>query len=411
MRIARWSQGYSYFNRFNMPKTGTRLRRAMQIAALALACCLAAPALFAATGTNTTPPQVIAYVFPQDQLLKPQQIDVNKLTRINYAFANIKHGRIALGFPTDPANFATLNALKRENPNLKVLISVGGWKWSGHFSDMALTPASRARFIDSVVAFIEEYHLDGLDIDWEYPGQPGAGNRHRAQDKQDYTALLKELRHRFDQLQKKLGRPLYLSIAAEGSPDFLAHTQMNQVQKYVNTINLMAYDYYEPGSDSTTGNNAPLFTDPADPKHVSDNVAVRAYEAAGVPASKIVLGVPFYGHAWKDVPDINHGLFQHGKPDPAAFTTYGYITANMLPTDKSATGYVRYWDAASKVPYLYNADKRIFVSYDDPESIRFKCDYVKDHHLAGVMFWEYSADPSGALLNAIDASLLKPPQP
>lgn len=386
-----------------------RFFRTAGFVVLVLVCCALTPTLFAASGTSATqPPQVIAYVFPQEHILKPSDIDARKLTRINYAFADIKDGRIAEGSGTDAANFATLNALKRENPALKVLISVGGWKGSGGFSNMALTPESRARFIDSVVAFLEKYDLDGLDVDWEYPGLPGAGNRYRPEDKQNYTALLRELRHRFDQVQKKIGRPLYLSIAAGDSTDFLEHTEMNQVQKYVDTVNLMTYDYYVPGSNSMTGNNAPLFTDPADPNHGSADASVRAFEAAGVPASKIVLGVPFYGHAWKDVAETDHGLFQHGKADSDAFTSYGNITSTMLSPAGQAAGYVRYWDAAAEVPYLYNAKERVFVSYDDPESIRLKCDYVKEHHLGGVMFWEYEGDPSGTLLDTIDASLPGP---
>lgn len=395
-----------FSNRSHRSRYSLGLHLAACVAASVLACCLLIPAAFAALKPNAAPPrQIIAYVFPQERLLKPGDINAHKLTRINYAFANIKDGRMVEGFPNDAANFATLNALKRVNPKLKVLVSVGGWKWSGHFSDMALTPESRAVFINSVVAFLEKYHLDGLDVDWEYPGLPGAGNRYRAEDKQNYTALLRGLRHKFNRVQKKIGRPLILSIAAGDSADFLEHTQMDQVQKYVDTVNLMAYDYYIPGSGSITGNNAPLYNDPADPNHSSADSSVRAFEAAGVPASKIVLGVPFYGHVWNDVPDTDHGLFQRGKPGNDASLNYGNIAATMLSPNGQAAGYVRYWDAASKVPYLYNANEHVFVSYDDPESMRMKCDYVKDHHLGGIMFWEYSGDPTGALLDAIDASL------
>lgn len=359
----------------------------------------------AATENNPSP-VVIAYVFPQNHVLQPGEIAAQKLTRINYAFANIKDGHIVEGFPTDPANFAALNALKKENPSLTVLVSVGGWLWSGNFSDAVLTQQSRKVFIDSVVAFIEKYDLDGLDIDWEYPGQVGAGNRFRPEDKQNYTAVLKELRERFNHEQSKLHRRLYLSIATGSYPNFLAHTQMGKAQKYVDTVNLMAYDYYEPDDSSITGMNAPLFTDPADPKHVSADHSVQLYEQAGVPASKIVLGVPFYGHAWGQVADPHHGLFQPGKPIPNVQTNYGYIVANMLNATKPDQGYVRYWDAAASVPFLYNASAHVFISYDDPQSMALKCGYVLKHHLAGVMFWSYEGDPTGALLDSIDASLL-----
>lgn len=361
--------------------------------------------LFAAR-RSTQPSAVIGYVFPQNHLLQPGEVAVQKLTRINYAFANIKDGRIVEGLPTDAANFATLNAQRKQNPSLTILVSVGGWLWSGNFSDAVLTEQSRKVFIDSVVAFIERYNLDGLDIDWEYPGQIGAGNRFRSEDKQNYTAVLRELRQRFDQEQKKLHRRLYLTIAAGSNQDWLDHTDMSAVARYVDDVDVMAYDYYEPGDEPTTGHNAPLFLNPSDPKQVSADRSVRAFEQAGVPARKIVLGVPFYGHEWGQVPPQNHGLFQPGKPVPGAFATYSNIADNMLNATGPDQGFVRYWDAASQVPYVYNANSHIFISYDDPQSMALKCRYVLRHHLAGIMFWDYQSDTTGALLNTVDASLL-----
>jgi chitinase len=146
--------------------------------------------------------EIIAYVFVKDRVLQPGEIAPTKLTRVNYAFANLQNGRIVEGFAHDAENFAALNALKQANPDLKVLVSVGGWTWSGNFSDMALTKQSRKAFIDSAVHFIERYHLDGLDIDWEYPGMIGDNNRFRSEDKQNYTSLLKELRKRFDREER-----------------------------------------------------------------------------------------------------------------------------------------------------------------------------------------------------------------
>src|SRR5271165_1727288 len=345
-------------------------------------------------------PVVTAYVFTDGAALAPGQVDARKLTRVNYAFANIEQGRIVEGFAADAGNLAALNALKRDNPQLTVLVSVGGWLWSGGFSDMALTKESRAIFIDSVASFVTRYNLDGLDIDWEYPGMPGSTQRFRPEDKQNYTLLVKELRAQFDSMEKKAHLRLYITLATGGESGFLEHTEMGEVQKYVDTVNLMAYDYYEPGAGKITGNHAPLFTDPADPKAISADRSVREYEKAGVPAEKIVLGVPFYGHVWGKVPPLNNGLFQPGEPVPHAYSNYKAVVNTML-----GHGFSRYWDASASVPYLYNAKKQIFVSYEDPESLALKCKYVRDHHLAGMMFWDYSGDPSGALLSAIDAGL------
>jgi chitinase len=367
----------------------------------ALACLLAFACLYSSpifcAGASAPQPVIVAYVFPQDNPLREGEIAGRKLTRINYAFANIKNGRIVNGFGHDDENLAKLVALKQENPSLTVLVSVGGWLWSGAFSDMALTRQSRNIFIASVVDFVRSHQLDGLDIDWEYPGMPGATPHFRPEDKQTYTLLLKELRARFNQLEKELHRPLFVTIATGASQEFLDHTEMDKVQKYVDTINLMAYDYYEPGSGPITGHHAPLFANPADPEKASAANSVEEYEKAGVPAEKIVLGVPFYGHVWGQVPGTNHGLFQPGKEVPHSYAQYGAGPDAMLKN-----GFIRYWDPIAEAPYLYNAEKQIFMSYEDPESLALKCKYVLAHQLKGIMFWDYESDSSGALLDAVN---------
>jgi chitinase len=343
----------------------------------------------------------------RDNVLQPGQIDAQRLTRINYAFSNIANGRMVTGFAHDAENFSFLESLKKENPSLTVLVSVGGWLWSTNFSDMAVSSQSRAVFIQSVMEFLAQYKLDGLDIDWEYPGLPGAGHPFRPEDKENFTLLLKELRARFTAETAKSHTQLYLTFAAGANLDFLEHTDVAKAQQYVDTVNLMCYDYYEQGSDPITGHHAPLFTDPADPKQISAAKSVEAFEKAGVPAGKIILGMPFYGRAWGQVPDVNHGLFQPGKAANVN-ARYEAIAQTML-NQASDQGYVRYWDEKASVPYLYNAQQKIFVSYEDPQSIAAKCRFVLAQKLGGVMFWEYSNDPSGTLLRAIDDGLRSQP--
>ena len=360
-------------------------------------------ALSVITAGAARPPSgdsIVGYVFPQDAALQSGQIDPNSMTRINYAFANIVDGRMVTGFASDAKNFSYLIGLKRDNPSLTVLVSVGGWLWSTNFSDISLTRKSREVFIRSVMGFLTKYELDGLDIDWEYPGMVGAGHIFRPEDKQNFTLLLKELREQFTRFSAKNRRRLYLTIAAGASDAFIAHTEMAKVARYVDTVNLMSYDYYEPDSDALTGHHAPLFTNGADPKKISADSSVKAFEAAGVSAAKIILGVPFYGHMWAEVADTNHGLFQDGKPVPKGYAPYSLITQTMLDQ-----GFTRYWDLAASVPYLYSSEKHIFVSYEDVESLSIKARYVRAHGLGGVMFWDYEGDPSGSLLRAIQESL------
>ena len=191
---------------------------------------------------------VTGYVFPQDAVLQPGQIDAHALDRINYAFANIEDGRMVAGFAHDTENLALLTALKQQNPSLTVLISVGGWLWSTHFSDVALTEQSRQVFIQSAMDFINLHGLDGLDVDWEYPGMAGSSHAFRSEDKQNFTLLLKEIRVRFDKESARTHKRLYLTIAAGADSDYLYHTEMAKAQRYVDTVNLMTYDYYEAGS-------------------------------------------------------------------------------------------------------------------------------------------------------------------
>jgi chitinase len=366
---------------------------------LTVALTILMPVLGWAAAAAPSQPIVAGYIFTQAKVLPPNAVDAQSMTRINYAFANIADGRMVLGAPADAANFAQLTALRQQNPSLTVLVSVGGWLWSTNFSDISLTHKSREIFIQSAIEFLAHYDLDGLDIDWEYPGMKGAGHSFRSEDKQNFTFLVGELRKKFNQQEKKIGKKLYLTIAAGASDDFLTHTEMNKVQKYLDTVNLMAYDYIEPG-EGVTGHHAPLYANPNDARHYSSDASVKAFEEAGVPAGKLLLGVPFYGHVWGEVPDKDHGLFQPGKAVPKGYTPFG-----MIPNTMIGQGYERYWDSAASAPYLYNAEKQLFVSYDDAESIAAKCRYIIEHKLAGIMFWEYSGDPDGTLLKVVNQSL------
>ena len=372
------------------------------LTALVLAMIASSPVAAQTTALSPSPVlQVIAYVFPnqpEGRLLTATDVDPSKLTRINYAFALLENGKVVEGNPNDAANLKTLTALKRSQPSLEVLISIGGWLGSGGFSDAALTPESRSRFVSSALEFLTRYDLDGIDIDWEYPGQSGAGNRFRPEDGANFTLLLASLRKALDEHSRHIHRPLRLTIAAAASSQFLSSADMAGSARLLDQINLMAYDYYEPGDGTRatrTGNHAPLFADPSDPQHASGADAVRSFEAVGVPASKLVLGVPFYGHAWADVPPIGHGLFQTGVAAPDLQTSYPDVQTLLTK------GFTRYWDDASQVPFAYSDTSHQFLSYEDPASLRAKASFVRDQHLGGMMFWQYFSDPSGALLNAL----------
>lgn len=375
------------------------MKKSLLTCALAGLCVLGAAAPARAQAPTK---QVVGYIMARGQVLDGATIAAGKMTRINYAFLRPQNG-VVVASPNDAANFAVLTSLKRRNPALQVLVSVGGGSGSADFSDLALTPASRTKFIDSVVAVIEKYQLDGVDVDWEYPGYGHGGVHARPVDTQDYTLLLKGLRLRFNQLQPKLGRHLVITSATGATTIWLAHTHMRQASRWLDSVNMMCYDWYN-ALATTTGHDSPLYTNPADPKAISIDHSVKMYLAAGVPAAKLVIGVPFYGRLWTGVAaGQTHGLWQPvtTRTSPPNTTLDFWQIAALL----DAPGYTRYWDPVAMTPYLYNAATQTLVTYNDAEAERARAQYVDEHHLGGLMFWQYTGDPQNVLLDAIDQGL------
>jgi chitinase len=362
------------------------------------------PASAAADGQTTVSdgakPAIIAYVFPRNELIVPSEIAADKLTHINYAFADVKEGRIVEGFGRDAENLKLLTGLRRQHPHLRILISVGGWTWSGNFSDAALTVENRHRFTQSAIEFVRRHDIDGVDIDWEYPGLRGNNNLHRPEDRENFTAMMQELRQALDAEGRARDRRYLLTFAAGAFPDFIAKTEMDKVQTVVDFVNLMTYDFRT--SDPIAGHHANLYLHPADEKKRSVDSAVRKFLAAGVPAAKVVVGVPFYGRAWADIKGDGTGPYQPGsRPTERIETNYGPMSTTLI--DRG--GFVRMWDGQAQAPYLWNKDTRTFISYDDPESLRLKSAYIREKGLGGAMFWEYYADKTGVLLETLFTTL------
>lgn len=327
----------------------------------------------------------------------PDKIDAAKLTHINYAFANIGSDlKITLGYPdVDPSNIAKLNALKQINPDLKTIISVGGWDWSARFSDAALTDASRSAFADSCVAFIVKYGFDGLDIDWEYPVAGGlATNVRRPEDKTNFTLLMQKLREKLDARGTIDNKHYILSFAGAEGSWYTNNIEPAKLKDYADYVNVMTYDIHG-NWDRYTDFNAPLYnnSDVSPQDKASVDSGITAWINSSFPADKIVMGVPFYGYIYKAVTNQNHGLYQ--LYSGGSSISYVNIAANYL----NASGYVRYFHSESMVPWLFNGST--FISYDDEQSIGFKAQYIKSRGLGGAMIWELSQDPNRVLLNAL----------
>lgn len=348
------------------------------------------------------------------------QIAGQKLTHINYAFANIANGKCVLGdsyADTDKAfagdtwdqgalrgNFNQLAKLKAANPGLKTMISIGGWTWSQNFPSAAASDQSRKEFVSSCVSFMKQYKFDGIDIDWEYPVGGGLYGG-TASDSQNYTALLREFRTALDsQGSTDGGRHYDLSIAAPAGPSIIPNIEVSKIASSLDWMNLMSYDYHG-GWDPITGHNAPMTVgakDTAQGFSITDTV--NSYLTGGFPAAKLVLGVPFYGRGWENVNSEDAGLYQSGTNASVGTWEKGVfdytdIRANYLPT------MTRYWDAQAQVPYLYDAVRKLWISYDDPQSMKVKADFIKAKGLGGAMAWELSGDRDQELLDTLVANL------
>jgi chitinase len=327
----------------------------------------------------------------------PDRIDPSRLTHINYAFANIGSDlKITMGYPDiDPKNFTLLQALKQNNPNLKTLISIGGWTWSGKFSDAALTDASRTLFADSCVAFIKQYGFDGVDIDWEYPVGGGLStNVKRPEDKHNFTLLLQKIREKLDAQGAVDNKHYLLTIAGGAGSSYANNVEMSAIPQYLDYALIMTYDLHGTW-DTYTDLHAPLYDNSdASPQYkASVDSSINAWKTAGYPMDKLVMGIPFYGYLFSSVADVNHGLYQ--TYSGANSISYAKIASSYL----NQTGYIRYFHSQSMVPWLYNGST--FITYEDAQSIGYKTDYIKAKGLGGAMIWELSQDPDHVLGNAL----------
>lgn len=337
-----------------------------------------------------------------------EEIDAKKLTHINYAFVNcIDSMAVLSNLKTDTVNFRLLNQLKKVNPDLQILISIGGWTWSKNFSDAVLTPTSRALFAKTSVDIVRQHKLDGVDIDWEYPGQLGDNNKFRPEDKGNFTLMFIELRKELDKLSAETGEKYLLTAALGASKKFIANTEMDKVAKLLDYLFLMTYDFG--GANGTVGHHTNLYSYGPDGTGSSADQAIRDFIAAGVPANKLGIGVAFYGKAVDATSIENNGLGQQrvrpvaGTPSPSAGQAGGY--SKLKESVINQNGYTRYWDKNAQAPYLFNSAKKVFITYDDEKSTKLKAKYVKKHKLAGVFFWEYFSDPKEHLLNVLDKTL------
>ena len=303
---------------------------------------------------------VIAYVTSGSDVMP----DPFAMTHINYAFGHVNETFNGINI-SNPERLHKIAALKEQNPDLKVILSIGGWG-SGRFSEMAADSLNRDAFAADCMRVIEEFNLDGVDIDWEYPTSSGAGISSSPDDTANYTKLMRDIRG-------KIGGEKSLTLATPGSARFY---DFPAILPYVDFINIMSYDI-----GSVPFHQSPLY----DSEHtrLTADRALQLHLEAGIPKEKLTLGLPFYGRGFKEYPD--------------------YMDYKDL---KVLDGCKIVWDSLAQVPYIANANGELVLGYNDSTAIDIKCRYILDNDLLGAMYWEYTCDNEQGDLRTIVADYM-----
>jgi chitinase len=302
-----------------------------------------------------------------------------------------------------------LRKLKLRHPHLKLLLSIGGDRTNAKgFSAATRTPQSIRRFVDVAIDHFIKGNVgdgisakglfDGFDIDWEYPTDCGDGCV--PEDKANLTLLLAEFRRQLDEQGKFEGVHYELTMAGSPWVDDYEKYEWQRIHPLLDFFNLMTYDLAPPGK---TRPHSPLYKSSKETGRWSNtfntDYAVMRYLKEGVPANKIVMGVPFYGKGWEGVPDVNNGMFQKTSKLPPGLWGDGAEPYNKL---KKLKGFRLFRDSEMHALWILNPTSGVFWSFDDPRSLSVKMDYVKEHALRGVMFWELTGDDEkGSLVKAI----------
>ena len=295
---------------------------------------------------------IVAYVTSWSTIIPETQY----VTHVNYAFAHVNTTFDGVIIDKEE-RFRAIAKLKSEK--VKILLSIGGWG-SGRFSEMAASATSRNKFALDCARVVRDFEIDGIDIDWEYPTVGSAGISYSPDDTENYTLLMRDLRN-------AIGDDKLLTLASVASGkyiDFMA------IEQYIDFVNIMAY-----AMDESPKHHSAMYRS-EHTGEMSCEEAVNAHLATGLPPSKLVLGIPFYGRARGEL----------GR------------SANYSKIMTLGDNYTRMWDDIAKCPYLVDTAGDIVCSYENPQSIEVKCKYIIDNGLLGIMYWEYSADDAEGTL-------------
>lgn len=317
--------------------------------------------------------------------LKHTAIDTTLCTHLILGFSEVADGVLSKGSTDGDTSYQAVASLKEKNPALKVMLSVGGGGNAHGFHSMVSDASNTDRFVASVVETLRRNDLDGIDIDWEFPNNIRNGKLY-------FTRLLQRLYSAFDQEAKLSGKQRLILSAAVAPQSMITNGSYNvpEIAKVVDFINLMTYDlhvfnWYFPFA----GHNSPLFSRKKEVGYLATlnlKSSTKLWVSKGMPKSKIVVGVPTYGLSWRLYHKVWHGVScpTLGKGRGGGYVTYPDVCQFL------ANGGKRVFDKQCKVPYAFN--KKLWISYDDVESLELKAKWIRSENFGGIMTFSLNCD-------------------
>ena len=313
----------------------------------------------------------------------------------------LTHLHLAFGVITEEGELLSKNhrlmeqmeQLRLWNPELKIVLSIVP-QTPPAFTKVSASGQLLEKVAESCRRLVAEEGFDGVDFDWEYPCVPSNGMDSSPRDRENFTELCRAARRGVDAAGGGI-----VSIAAGADLYYVRSIEPEKLAGILDYVNIMTYDL-KCGFHALTGHHTALFSSTGDVFCNSCDQAVRLFEQSGFPAEKLLIGAAFYSRKWENIRDRNHGFLQLAKTGAAYGPNYQMLAESFI--DKN--GYVRYWDDEAKAPFLF--DGSTFITYDDEESLAWKCRYVKETGTGGIFYWCHEADRSGVLLKAIGQNLL-----
>ena len=329
------------------------------------------------------PFRIIGYYCGPSALV--DSFETERLTHLIFCFGHLSGNRFEIGNAADSATIEKMVLLKKKHPALKVMLSLGGWSGCKTCSDVFNSAQGRQEFARSVKEVSDYFHTDGIDLDWEYPAIKGfPGHTFRAEDRDNFTDLLKELR-------AINGTSFEISFAAGGFTEFIQNSiDWKEAIQYADFVNIMSYDLVH-GYSKHSGHHTPLFSTPQQLE--STDHAVQLLRQQGVPAEKLIIGAAFYGRFFQIDPGHPVDLYQPG------FFLHSFSYKFSADSLSVTNGFTTHWDSVAQAPYAINEKRRLVATYDDDRSVASKTSYARQNKLGGIMFWQLIDDKfKGGLL-------------